>query len=400
MDQKLDSGREAPAGDDTDWIARARGLAPMIEAAADRTEQAGAVTDELMAALHEAEMFRMLLPRSLGGGEADPLAAMEVLEVISAADASTAWCLGQAFGCTFAGAYLEHEVAREIFGPADAILAWGPESRSSRAVAADGGYRVTGKWRFSSGGRHATWFGGHSFVYEADGSPRLDGSGKPVVRTMLFPREEAEFSDVWQVMGLRGTGSDDYACSDLFVPDAFTTWRGEPADRREPGPLYLIPLLTLYGIAFAGVSLGLARAMLDAFLALASDKVAGRTTGPLRDNAVIQSGVAQAEGRLRSARAFLVEMIRDSWQTACSGDPFPVEQRARLRVAITWAMNQAREVADYAYQATGTNGIFESGPFERRFRDMHTVSQQGQGHMINFEFAGRVFLGLPPGPRV
>jgi alkylation response protein AidB-like acyl-CoA dehydrogenase len=115
---------------------------------------------------------------------------------------------------------------------------------------------------------------------------------------------------------------------------------------------------------------------------------------------VIQSGVAQAEGRLRSARAFLVEMIRESWQTACSGDPFPVEQRARLRVAITWAMNQAREVADYAYQATGTNGIFESSPFERRFRDMHTVSQQGQGHMINFEFAGRVFLGLPPGPRV
>ncbi len=397
MDQKV---KDTSAGGDIDWVARARELAPVIEAAAERTEQEGAVPSDVMAQLHDAEMFRMLLPRSLGGGEADPLAAMEVMEVVAAADASTAWCLGQAMGCSFAGAMLDHAVAEEIFAPADAIVAWGPESRSSRAVVTEGGYQVTGKWRFASGGRHATWFGGHSFVYEADGSPRLDKAGNPVVRTMMFPREKTEITNVWQVMGLRGTGSDDYACDDLFVPDAHTTWRGEPADLREPGPLYKIPLLALYGIAFGGISLGLARATLDAFLDLASEKVAGRSSGPLRDNAVIQSNVAQAEARYWSARAFLREIAGEMWASLCAGEEPSLDQRAKLRVAITWSMNQAREVTDYAYQATGTNGIFESSPFERRFRDMHTVSQQGQSHQINFEFAGRVFLGLPPGPRV
>lgn len=384
-----------------DWVARTRALAPRIAAAAAQTEQDCEVTPDLMAALHEAGMFRMLLPRSLGGGEATPLEAMQVMEIVAAADASTCWCLGQGVGCSFAAAYLDPEIAAEIFDPPDAIIAWGPESPSSKAIATDGGYRVTGKWRFASGSRYATWLGGHSMVYEADGeTPRLDANGKHQIRTMLFPAGQAEISNVWQVIGLRGTGSDDYAVNDLFVADPYTTWRNDDADRREPGPLYRIPLLTMYGIAFAGVAIGIARATLDAFIELAATKVAHRTTGLLRDSAVIQSEVAQSEARLASARAFMVEMIEAYWHNLCTGVEAPMEQRAKLRIAITWAMNQAREVCEYAYRASGTNGIFESGPFERHFRDMYTVSQQGQGHMINFEFAGRVFLGLPAGPRV
>lgn len=386
---------------DIDWVDRARALAPQIEAASAQTEQDCEVTPEVMAALHDAEMFRMLLPRSLGGGEATPLEAAQVMEVVAAADASTAWCLGQALGCSFAGAYLDPKIAREIFSPPDAIVAWGPESMSSRAVEVDGGYRVTGKWRFASGSRYATWMGGHSVVYEPDGETnRKDANGGNKIRTMLFPIEKAEISNVWQVIGLRGTGSDDYAVNDLFVPEEYTTWRNDDSDRREQGPLYRIPLLTMYGMAFAGIALGLSRALFDSFIELAAEKVAGRGSGVLRENAVIQSEVAQAEGRLGSARAFLTETVEEYWGYQCRREPPPMELRAKLRVAITWAMNQAREVADFAYQATGTNGIFESGPFERRFRDMHTVAQQGQAHKINFEFAGRVFLGLPPGPRV
>ena len=155
-----------------------------------------------------------------------------------------------------------------------------------------------------------------------------------------------------------------------------------------------------YGMGFSGISLGIARAMLDAFVGLAEKKVAGGASGPLRENAVIQSEVAQAEGKLRSARCFLIEMIEQTWETAKRNEPYPMQQRALLRIAITGAMNQALEVADFVYQAAGTNSIFEKSPFERRFRDIHTVSQQGQAHRSNFEFAGKALLGIDPGHRV
>lgn len=384
-----------------DWVARAKALCPMIAAASDRIERDRELPPEIISALHEAELFRMLLPRSIGGGEADPLAWMEVLEAVSAADASTAWCLGQGQGCTSAAAFLDAAAAQEIFGKPDSVLAWGPGNRTAKAVAAEGGYRVSGEFMFASGSRHADWLGAHCAVMEPDGSPRMDEAGKPVDRTMLFPKSSAEMIDVWQVIGLKGTGSDNYAVDDLFVPEAHTFRRNARADLRETGPLYRIPLLTLYGMAFAGVAIGIARAMLDEFIDLAANKVASRTAGVLRENAVIQSEVAQAKGRLGSSRAFLVEMIGQTWETACSGEEFPLEQRARLRVSITWAMNQASEVADFAYQASGTTGIFETNSFERRFRDMHTVSQQGQAHRSNFEAAGQVLLGLQPtSPRV
>ncbi len=402
MAQKLKDRTGADGGAEAiDWVARARTLCPMIEAASDRIEQDCELPPEIVGALHDAELFRMILPRSLGGGEADPLAYMEVLRAIAAADASTAWCLGQGQGCSTAAAFLDPDAAREVFGKPGSVLAWGPGNASGKAVAADGGYRVSGEFMFASGSRNADWLGAHCTVCEPDGSPRIGANGRPVDRTMLFPKASATITDVWQVVGLKGTGSDNYAVSDLFVPEACTFQRNSAADRRETGPFYRIPLLTLYGIGFAGVALGIARAMLDEFIALAANKVAARTSGVLRDNAVIQSSVAQAEGRLGSSRAFLVEMIGETWQTACSPDEFPLDQRARLRVAITWAMNQAREVADFAYQAAGTTAIFERNRFERRFRDMHTVSQQGQAHLSNFEAAGQALLGLQPdSPRV
>jgi alkylation response protein AidB-like acyl-CoA dehydrogenase len=401
MDQDL---KEKPQAHDdgaaVDWVARARALAPTVEAAAERTERERAVPADVMDALHRSGLFRMLLPRSLGGGEATPLAFMEVLEAIAAGDGSTAWCLGQGLGCSLVAAFLDPEVAHEIFDDPKAVVAWGPTNATAKAVKVDGGYRATGKWRFASGSRRATWLGGHCNVVDGDGKPVLNSHGKSVSRTLMFPISKAKLTDVWQVIGLKGTGSDDYEVTDLFVPDAYTSWRDSQPDRREHGPLYNIPLLTAYGMGFSGISLGLARAMLDAFVILAEKKVAGGSSAPLRENAVIQAGVARAEGKLRSSRAFLVETIEATWETAKRGEPFPMKQRALLRIAITGAMTQALEIADFAYQAAGTNAIFEKGPFERRFRDIHTVSQQGQAHVANFEFAGKALLGIDPGHRV
>jgi alkylation response protein AidB-like acyl-CoA dehydrogenase len=388
----------APAAD-IDWAARARALTATIAAASDRIEKERQVTADIMAALHEARLFHMLLPRELGGGEADPIAFMEVIEAVSAGDASVGWCLGQGLGCTHAAGFLKPEIAKEIFGPANGVLAWGPPS-GAKAIKVEGGYRVSGRWRFASGSPHATWLGGHSIVCEADGTPVKDAKGRPVLRTMLFPKAKCTIHDVWNVLGLRGTGSNDYEVKDLFVPAAYTTWRDSVPDRSHDAPLYNVPLLTLYGMGFAGVGLGIAKACLAAFMELASKKVTSGRTAPLAENAVVQSEVAQATWRLEAARSYLIDRLEEYWEVVKTTADVPLDVRARLRIAITSAMHRAREVVDYTFTAAGTNAIFEGSPFERRFRDIHTVTAQGQAHAANFEFSGQALFGYAPAHRL
>ena len=259
-------------------------------------------------------------PRSAAAA-ADLVTFNQVIEAVAAADASPAWCLAQAVASSHAAGFLDPKIAQEVFGARDALVAWGPPAGLAKAVAVDGGYRVTGKWRFASGSANAIWMGGHSTVFEADGQPRRDAKGAPVNRTMLFRKEQANIKDTWHVIGLRGTASNDYEVSDLFVPEEYTTWRDSAPDRREAGPLYNIPMLTLYGVGFSGVALGIAHACLAAFMSLAQTKKSGGGVGSstvLRDNAVIQSRAAQATGRLRSARAFLLQMLREIWAASAA----------------------------------------------------------------------------------
>lgn len=382
-----------------EWAARARALAPMIAAAGDRIEAERKVPVDVMKALHEAGLFRLLMPRSLGGAEASPLAYMQVLEEVSAADGSTGWCLGQGLGCSLAAAFLDHDIAAEIYDTANGVLAWGPPN-GTKAIKVDGGYRVTGRWRFASGSPNCTWYGGHSEVCDADGTPLKDKNDRPIMRTMLFKAEDAEAINVWDVIGLRGTGSDDYAVKDLFIPDAYTTWRDSVPDRREQGPLYNIPLLTMYGMGFAGVAQGLSRTVLEEFMKLAQEKSASGMSIKLAENAVIQSQTAQAVAKRESGRAYLSKMIKEFYAAAVAGGDYSLDLRARLRISITWSMQQAKEALDFAYHAAGTNAIFEKNPFERRFRDIHTVTQQGQAHAANFEFSGQALFGRTPGHRL
>ncbi len=381
-----------------DYVARAQALVPTIEAAAERIESERRIVPDIVAVLHEAGIFHMLLPPSLGGGGADIVAFNEVIQTIATADASTAWCLGQQIASTQAAGYLDPKIAREIFGPPDGAAAWGPPS-GAKAIVTDGGYVVNGRWRFASGSGHCPWIGGHSAVTERDGRPRLDDKGRPVLRTMLFRKEQATWQDIWHVIGLRGTGSNQYEVRDLFVPEAYTTWRDQPSDRTNDGPLYDIPLLTLYGIGFSGVGLGLARTSLDAFMTLANSKMGRGGRGLMRDNSVIQSEVARVTGGLNSARAFLREMLEEIWDAVNRGRA-TLDQRARLRLAITGALDQSVRVVDFAYTAAATSAIFIGSPFERRFRDMHTVTAQGQAHMANFESAGQALFGMEPNERL
>src|SRR5215470_17455877 len=336
----------------------------------------------------------MLLPRPFNGLETDPLTFIAAIEEIAKADASTAWSLCQTAVCAMVAAYLPPETAMEIFGrDPKAVLAWGP-GPGGRGVAVPGGYRVSGKFAFASGGRHATWLGAHVPVFEPDGSPRRTPAGTPAVRTVLFPASAAPLIDIWHVVGLRGTGSDGYAVNDLFVPEAHSLARDDPADRRYPGPLYVLPTSSLYACGFASLGLGLARALLDAFVALSMEKTPRGYKHPLRNSPITQTEIAEAEAKLRGARMYLRGTLGDVWQSVERTSTLSIEQRMAIRLAATQTLKEAIGVGDFAYHAAGATAIFESNPFERRFRDLHAVAQQVQARRSHFETVGKYLLGL------
>jgi alkylation response protein AidB-like acyl-CoA dehydrogenase len=216
---------------------------------------------------------------------------------------------------------------------------------------------------------------------------------------MLFRRQIATIKDVWQVVGLRGTGSDTYSEQDLFVDDAHTITRDRPEERREPGLIYRFAAMQIYASGFAAVALGAARAALDAFIDLARGKTPALTTSALRDNAVIQSAIGIADAKLNSARIWLIHVLRETQDAVTIAGELTTDQRIAIRQAATFAIHQAKEVVDVAYHEAGATAIFDANPFERRFRDVNTVTQQVQGRRSHFETVGQHLLGSQPNLR-
>lgn len=397
MSAALEVIGQAPPRTRTDPVARARAVAPIIAAEAPRIEAGKSLTPAVLDALHGAALFRTLLPRAYNGEQATPATFFRMQEVIAAADGSTGWCLCQASGCSFAAAYMAPEVAWEIWGDPRAVVAWGFGNGAAQVV--PGGYRVTGTWGFASGNRHATWIGGHCRIIEADGSVRLGPDGRPVERTMMVRRAAVRWHDVWNVVGLRGTNSDTYTFEDLFVPEEFSVCRDHDAERRVEAPLYQFTTTNLYAAGFAGVSLGIARGLFDAFVEMARTKTAAATARPLRDSEVIQNGIATNEAKLRSARAFLIEVLEEAHEVARTTGRIGMDQRAMVRLATTSAIHRAKEVAEWAYHEAGASAIMTGGPFERRMRDIHAAAQQVQGRTAHLEMCGQHLLGMNPSGR-
>jgi alkylation response protein AidB-like acyl-CoA dehydrogenase len=366
-------------------VARAQGLQPFLRAAAPRIEAARELPPDVLDALHDAGFFRLLIPRDLGGAEADLVTFARVIEAVAEADASCAWCLGQAGGCAMSAAYLPREAAWEAFGrDPRAVLAWGA-GVSGQAVPEGAGWRVSGRWMFASGARHATLLGAQCPLVGQEG----------VVRTFIFPRARTTLSDSWHVIGLRGTGSDSYSVADLFVPNEYCFDRSVPAPH--PGTLYRIPLGQSYPVGFGAVALGIARAVLAAFLALAAEKTP-RGAGRLRDNAAVQGLLGHMTARLRAARTFLLQSVAEIWADLESGQELSHAHSLTIRMASTYAIQESQAVVDAAYHEAGATAIFDSGPFERRLRDMHAVAQQIQGRRANFELVGQHLLGITDNP--
>jgi len=370
-------------------IERARALQSLIAGQANEIERTRRLTPAVTSALIENGLYRALLPQSFGGAEAPLEIFMQMQEEIAKADASTAWCLGQCSVCAMTAAYLDHDAAEEIFNTPPGILAWGAIAHEVKVV--PGGYLANARWDFASGSRQASWLGAHVKIVEADGTPRKKKDGSPEIRTILFPITSATMYDVWDVIGLKGTGTDSYSVDNLFIPDKFAALRDDPTALREKGPLYKLSTNMVFSMGFAATSLGVARATLDAAVDLSRTKLP-QGLSAMRENNAVQGLIGRTEASLRAARAYLYATAAEVWRDLEGGGPITEAHRIAIRIAGTWTIHHSASVVDTAYHMAGATAVFAANPFERRFRDMHAIAQQIQARDTHYEDAGRAIL--------
>ena len=370
----------------------ARELAPLIREYADAIDAARELPRPVFNAIADAGLFRMAIPREIGGFELDLPTYTQVIEELAKADASTAWAVNQ--GSTFAtnAARLKPEVAREVWIDTPRSVVSNSPGATAKAIVVEGGYRVTGRQGFSTGCRHASWVAAHAQVIE-NGQVRMRGAA-PEGRYLLVPIAQVELLDTWRTRGMRGTGTHHFEVKDVFVPAERTFLaRGEP--QLTGGVRYKIPI----GLAFASgdgaAALGLARSCIDAFLELAGSKSPHRMQGLLRDQAMVQFIVGHAEATLRSGRAFLMEAVEELWDDLTANGELSLKSRAAVRLATTHAIRLAAQIVESIYSASGATAVFEGHVIQRHFQDIHVITQHLQGRLSHYETVGQYWLGLP-----
>ena len=369
-------------------------LGPLIRAHQRESEQLGRIAAPVMDAFFERDLFRILLPRELGGAGLDLVTAMRVVEEVAYFDGSTGWVFGIGIGGLARAAFLADEQAR-LLATAPRAYIGGTLPPLGRATVVPGGYRVSGRWPFASGIRHATWMAAGCVVCD-DAEPRTGADGAPVVVYVYVPTSAATILDTWQVGGMRGTGSTEYTLDAVFVPVERTSL---PAERREDADLP--PLLKVLdvttGSTFGFVALGIARATIDGVLAMAATQARPHADGQsLRDRASAHYEVAKAQAMLESASLNFYNALAMLGATAERGEPLTLPLRARLRRAQTHAGETAVEVVDQMYRTAGSAALFEAAPFERSLRDVHAIQAQVWYQRSAMEDAGRVAFGLIP----
>ena len=370
----------------------ARKLAPMIRENADQIDALRELPRPLFEALADAGLFHIAVPRDIGGIELDYPTYVQVIEEIGKADASTGWAVNQ--GATFAtfSARMRPDVARAIWIDKPRSVVSNTPGPTAKAVVVPGGYRVTGRQPFSTGCRHASWVAANAQIVE-NGEIR-SRNGAPETRYLLVPIEQAELLDTWHTRGMRGTGTHHFEVNDVFVPEERTVYtRGAP--QLSGGPRYLIPLTLGFAGGDAAVALGLARSCLDAFFELAGSKTPRYVQGLLRNQALVQFSVGQAEAALRSGRAYLMEAVGEIWEEATSTGAVSLERRATLRLATTHAIRLAAQIVENVYSHCGATAAFEGNLIQRHLQDIHVITQHVQGRLSHYELVGKYWMGLP-----
>ena len=377
-----------------DLFAKVETLAPLIAEHALEAEQQRRLSPVVAEALRAAGFYRLFRPRALGGLELDPVTAFRLIEALARIDSAAGWNVAISNAIEVWGAWFSEPVAREIFGAPDAAMAggWNPPRR---AVAVEGGYRLSGRTSFNSNCHNATWFTGLAQVFDGD-APRADDAGNPVTLVTFVPAHEARIIENWETLGLGGTGSHDIEIDDVFVPNerAVPLVPFENPSKSYGGPLYRIAVFA--SVACNAVSaLGIAQAAIDDLVALAR-KVPSYTTRSLRDRSVVQSQLARAEGKLSAARAFLHAAYDEAWKIALAGRSLEMPERARCQLASSHAVLAAAEAVDLVHAAVGATGIRNEHRFQKHFRDAHVVTQHAFVSATRLEAVAQVMLGLEP----
>ena len=379
----------------SDVITALRALHDGIAGRAEEIEQTRHLPSDIAASLTRTGVFKLTIPKAIGGVEGSVLELMTAIEEMAQADAATGWCVMISGTSGLTAAYLKPDVAQKIHGADDAVTG-GIFAPRGKAIKVDGGYRVTGTWQWASGSSHCDWMKGGCIVHE-DGKPKMLREGVPDVRTMYFPREKITLHDNWYSSGLCGSGSCDMTVTDLFVPEEHTLSMISGKLYCD-GALYRFPLFGLLAIGCGAVALGIARGAIEDIRELAGAKKPTLSRRTLAERSQVQSDVAKAHAQVASARAWLTEEIGKSWELASRGDELSTERRAALRLVAVHAVDAAVKAVDACYTLAGGTSVYRASPLQRRFRDVHVITQHMMVAAPTYELAGRVLLGLPTDP--
>ena len=380
---------------DTTLVEAARRIAPVIREHNQEAERERRLSPPVLAALHEAGLLRMCTPRSLGGLEVDPLTRALVIEEISRHDTAAGWTLANPLDWAYLCARLPDAGAEEIYGRGANIVIAAQLGRPMQAAPASGGYRITGRAPFVSNCHDANWIATTAAVIAGD-QPRAEGEPEAVM--VYLPRESCEVIDTWHVMGMRGTGSNDVAVTDVFVPTArtFPIAPDFTPGSHYRGPLYRFPVIGIVGSNLPPLLLAVARNAIEEVSALAQGKVPVARSTPLRERASAQAKLARAEAALRSGRLLLYDTLSETWQATVAGSAVSLKQKADLLLAMTHAVSSAVKAVELMYRVAGTSGIYTRSPLERYFRDVQVLRHHVFGAETRYETVGQVYFGLPP----
>lgn len=364
-----------------------RHLLETVAARQAEIEEGRHVPRDIVALMKKARIFRSATPRMFGGDAMAPHHFLKMVDKIATVDGSAAWVAAFGSANTYTAALpIQAQAIMYASGP-DQVFAGGlhPVQQANRV---EGGWQVTGRWKFASGCMGADWIG----VGIAGALPDTEPGAPPRVMMAVAPAAEVEIVDCWEVSGMAGTGSHDTSVTDKFYPDLWICERGAPGLIDEP--LYRYPAMAYQAQVHAACNLGLARAAIEAAKAVSGAAKIAVGHARLCDRAYYIAGIAEAEAKLRGARAFFYEAAEDAWDSLMRGDPVSLDETNMLRLSASNAARSGAEIVQRCYTIAGMGVIAKSNPMQRYLRDAMVVTQHAAVTDMIFEQAGRVLVGL------
>jgi alkylation response protein AidB-like acyl-CoA dehydrogenase len=378
------------------FIARARDIRPVLERNAAQTDSLRRLTDEVVRALRDNGLCRLMVPKRFGGYQTSIRTYIDVMAEIGQGCGSTAWVASLINVCEWLAGLFPDRAQRDIWGAdPDAWIA-GSLAPNGNAVPVDGGWRVTGRWPWASGSMHAQWVA--CGIHMANERGEMTNLG-----LSLMPIADVTVEDTWFMVGMKGTGSNTIVAADVFVPEhrflpyppAFEgRYRTEHVDE----PVYRVALVPVTVLILAGSQLGAARAALDYVISKAKTRGITHTTFQRQaDSSGFQMLVAEAAMKIDTAFLHAGRAADDLDRAADARRHPDLVERARVRMDTALAAKYAREAVELLVQAHGTSSLGDHNPLQRMWRDVHVASHHAITEwQVNLEVYGRAMLGVEP----